>query len=455
MATRNFVIGLARAASCVLASFRGLPNLHRWRIAAPGSLAALSLVFAAACVAPVAGRPTLTWYINPDPAPPPGFAGPFGQRGIAQRCTTEAYEIRTEQLPTSASEQRIQLARRLAAADESIDLVSLDPVFTAEFADAGFLGAIPADRQRSFANGVLQGAIDGAMWDGQLVVVPMWANTQVLWYRKSFVDEAGFDMSGPVTWDQVIDAAAEHGGTVGVQANKYEGYVVWINALIKGAGGEIVGNAGAGTDASVALDSPAGREAARIVRRLAQSRASQPDLSVSNEGTVLGPFVRPGGFQVNWTFVYAHYAADDEVREDLGWARYPRTVADRKSEPPIGGINIGIGAYTKYPAEALDAMACITSQANQVRFAVETGQMPARKAAYDAPALTERFPRDLLRLYRESIEDAGARPATPYWATIVNAILSRWHPADSVDAEETPAQSEKFVRDVLHGDALS
>src|SRR5690606_31308098 len=101
-------------------------------------------------------------------------------------------------------------------------------------------------------------------------------------------------------------------------------------------------------------------EAARIVHKLAASRAAQADLSVSNEGTVLGPFEDESGFQVNWTFVYTHYPADSAVREDLGWARYPRTLAARPSRPPIGGINIGIGASTRYPEYALDAIACIT-----------------------------------------------------------------------------------------------
>ncbi len=31
-------------------------------------------------------------------------------------------------------------------------------------------------------------------------------------------------MTKPVTWDQIIKAAADNGGTVGVQANKYEGF---------------------------------------------------------------------------------------------------------------------------------------------------------------------------------------------------------------------------------------
>src|SRR5687768_15050469 len=73
------------------------------------------------------GTPTLTWYINPDPNPPEGFQGAFGQAGIAERCSTDQYRIKTELLPTSASEQRVQLLRRLAAEDSSIDLMSLDP----------------------------------------------------------------------------------------------------------------------------------------------------------------------------------------------------------------------------------------------------------------------------------------------------------------------------------------
>ena len=53
-----------------------------------------------------------------------------------------------------------------------------------------------------------------------------------------------------------------------------------------------------------------------------------------------------------------------------------------------------------------------------------------------------------------SVDTAGPRPATPYWSTVVNAMLGRWHPADSVN-EGTAASSATFVRDVLDGNALN
>ncbi len=431
------------------------PRTRWWRRAVGAVAAALGAGALLAGCGGGSGTPTLVWYINPDPNPPAGFSGAFGQAGIAERCSTDRYTVRTELLPQSATEQRIQLLRRLVAKDSSISLMSLDPVFTAEFAEAGFLEPLPEELASSLSRDTLTGAVAGATWDDRLVAAPLWANTQVLWFRKSLAQEAGLDMSRPVTWDQIIRAAAENGATVGVQANKYEGYVVWINALIEGAGGSIVTDTEAGPDASVDIGSEAGRKAAEVVRALASSRAAQPDLSVSNEGTVLGPLGSDaGGFMVNWTFAYNNYAGDEDVLGDLGWARYPQTVAGEQSRPPIGGINVGVSPFGSDTDLALDAVACITSQDNQVAYAVETANMPARQAAYQDPELREQFPADLLALWQSSIETAGPRPASPYWSTIVNATLGRWHPANSVRPDSTPEASASFIEKALQGKVL-
>src|SRR3569833_1255327 len=123
----------------------GAPRLRKgWRRAASAAALALVATGLAGCGGS-SGKPPLTWYINPDPPPPAGFKGGFGQAGIAERCSTDAYTIKVQQLPGDATQQRIQLARRLAAKDHGIDLMSLDPVFTGEFANAGFLAPLPDD----------------------------------------------------------------------------------------------------------------------------------------------------------------------------------------------------------------------------------------------------------------------------------------------------------------------
>lgn len=406
------------------------------------------------------GKPTLNWYVNPD--------GVDTFRTYAEECSTEQYDIAVQQLPSSATDQRTQLARRLAAEDSSTDLMNLDPVFVAEFANAGWLEKIPDDLAGEITDGgdYLEGAVDTVTWDDGVYAIPLWANTQVLWYRKSLAEAAGLDMSQPVTWDQVIDAAADQGGTVGVQANRYEAYVVWINALMQGAGGDIVSDTEAGREASVDLDSDAGRDAAAIIQKLADSPAAQPDLTVSNEGTSLGqmfPADGPGEFMVNWTFVYANYKgligapggpADEQEFEDLGWARYPQTVEGEASKPPIGGIDIGVGAYSENGDFAMEAAQCITSTEAQVDLAINDGLMPSTNSAYDEVAASGEFPEDLLDLYRTSVDEGGPRPKSPFYSQISSAVQSVWHSPTSVNPDSTPQRSAEFLSEVLAGKRL-
>jgi multiple sugar transport system substrate-binding protein len=358
-------------------------------------------------------------------------------------------------LPQNATDQRVQLARRLAAHDSAIDLISLDPPYTAEFSNAGFLAAIPKDEQQRLADQSFGGATKAATWDGQIVAFPFWSNTQVLWYRKSFVEKAGIDMSKPVTWDELIDVASKNGGQLGVQANKYEGYVVWINALYAGAGGQLVSNTERGADLTIDIDSPAGDKAAAVIQKLSSSPAAPPDLSVSNEGTAGSTFGGPAGsFMVNWTYIFHNYdATDPDVAKDIGYTRYPETVAGEQSGPPYGGIGIVVSEYSSHKDFALQAAACLVSPKNQGINAEITGNMPASAAGYQYPPLQKLYPADLLALFQQSVETSAPRPSTPYWSDISGSIQSTWHPPDSVN-QDTPKKSAAFTEQVINGERL-
>lgn len=401
------------------------------------------------------GKATLNWYVNPD--------GVDTLTALAEQCSTDKYDIAIQLLPSGATDQRTQLARRLAAGDSSTDLMSLDPVFVAEFANADWLEKLPEETATAATDeDVLKGAADTVTWEDGVYAFPQWANTQVLWYRKSLAEAAGLDMTQPVTWDQVIEAAADNDGTVGVQANKYEAYVVLINSLIQGAGGDIISDTEAGKDAKIDIGSEAGKKAAGVIQKLADSQAAQPDLTTSNEGTSLGAmFEGAGEFMTNWTFVYKNYTGLVETGDltqddiaDLGWARYPQTVAGEDSRPPIGGIDIGVGAFSKHPDFALEAAGCVTSSEAQVDLAVNEGLMPSRTSAYEDPKLAEAYPADLLALYSDSVDTGAPRPKSAYYATISAAVQSIWHSPTQVDPDTTPEESARFIEQILAGKAL-
>ncbi|WP_348733744.1 extracellular solute-binding protein, partial [uncultured Mycolicibacterium sp.] len=210
------------------------------------------------------GPPTLTWYVFPDNG---------GADARAQQCADAsggAYRVRTEVLPSSATGQREQMVRRLAARDSSIDIVSVDVVFTAEFANAGFIRPFTEDETQRLTAGMLPAPIETGTWKDTLYAAPFKSNAQLLWYRKSVAEAAGVDPTEPTfTWDEMLKAAVSQNKTVAEQGARYEGYMVWINALVLSGGGEILQNADAGRDATPALNSPAGLKAAEIVGSLA------------------------------------------------------------------------------------------------------------------------------------------------------------------------------------------
>src|SRR4051812_15341011 len=325
---------------------------RRRRRSTVGAAAALILASSlAACGGSTGGTPTLTWYINPDSG---------GQDEIAQRCTDAAggrYTLTTSTLPRDSPSQREQLVCRLAAEDSSIDIMSLDPPYIPEFAQAGFLAPVPGDVAARVSEGTVQSAVEGSTWDGKLVAIPFWANTQLLWYRKSVAQAAGLDMSQPVTWDQIVEAAKSQGKLVGAQGIRSESLTVWLNALIESAGGKIIAQNSTDPDQiKLGLTSAAGRRAAEVMREVAGSGTVGPAFSTANEDTNATGFESDdAGFMVNWPFVWprANTAVEDgtldaSVPADYGWAVYPRVDAGTPSAPPYGGINLGIGAFSEH-----------------------------------------------------------------------------------------------------------
>jgi multiple sugar transport system substrate-binding protein len=424
-----------------------------WLVLSMVLLAPLAL---AGCGSDNGGTPTLTWYTNPDNG---------GQKTLAAKCSADsggAYKITTQVLPNDADAQREQLVRRLAASDSSIDLMSLDPVFVAEFANAGYLQPVtdPTD-VATLTGGVLDAALSAAFWTNQLVATPFWANTQLLWYRTSGAAAAGVDPAAPdFTWDRMIDTAVAQGKRVAVQARRYEGYMVWINALVSSGGGQMVENAELGKDATPSMASPAGDAAAEVVGKLANSPAAPADMSTATEEEARSVFQGDSGaFMVNWPYVYqaaksavASGALSQSVVDDIGWARYPRVDASMPSKPPLGGIDLAIGKFTSHPDEALAAVRCITSLESNVQYMVESGNPAARAGAYDDPAVREAFP--MADLIRDSINDAGPRPFTPYYGDVSTSVQRTWHPATSVRAPQTPEKTDTYMSEVLSGARL-
>lgn len=400
------------------------------------------------------GTPTLNWYINPDNG---------GQQKIAADCSAAsngAYDIKVSILPSDAAAQREQLMRRLAGNDSSIDLMSLDPVFVPETSEAGFLAKVPQDLQQQWSDGVVDGAVQGATWKDELVAAPFWANTQLLWYRKSVAQAAGLDMTKPVTWEQLIAAAKAQGTAIGVQGQRAESMTVWVNAMIASAGGKVIENPDAkGPDIRLGIDSEAGKAAAKVMQNITAAGVGGPGIDNRDEAATANLFQQGGAdFMVNWPFVYAQGKSaaeegtmDKAVFDDYGWTTYPEMTAGTESKPPLGGIDIGVSAFSEHQDQAFQAVSCIISEKNQAAYMVSDGNPAALESVYDDPTVQQAYP--MYDTIRTSLQAASPRPQTAYYNEVSQGIADRWQPVSSV-TQDTPAASQVYITEVLRGEKL-
>jgi multiple sugar transport system substrate-binding protein len=396
--------------------------LHRRHL--PAALIALATLVLGACGVGAeeggTGSRAINWY---------AFNEPGGSYQMAvDNCNKQAngrYHINYVKLPNIADQQRELLVRRLAAEDDSIDLASLDVIWTAEFAEAGWIRPWEGERRSVAEEGKLEGPLKTVEYQGKLWAIPHTSNTQLLWYRKDRVDTPPEDF----TWDEMIDDAVSKGTDVEVQAAQYEGLVVWINALIAGAGGQIVNQQG-----DVEVNNTAKR-AAEIEKKLATSPAAPPGMSTNREDQARQGFeAGRSDYQVNYTFIYPSAAeVGEDFQKNIGWALYPRTDKDKPSRPPLGGFNIAVSEFSKNPDLAFDAAECLASPENQALSAELGGLPPTTESVYDDPKVEKAFP--FADELRASIDAAAPRPVTPAYSDISLAIQKTYHPPDSVDPD--------------------
>jgi len=377
------------------------------------------------------------------------FDDPSGAVATAVTNCTKAsggkYTITYNKLPKAADDQRLQLARRLAAADASMDILGLDVTWEAEFAEAGWILPWTGTFKQQAENGTLKAPLETATWKGKLYAVPYNSNTQLLWYRSDLVK------TPPTTWDQMISDAeqlAKQGKPhlIEIQGAQYEGSTVWFNTMVTSAGGSIL--TPDGTKAS--LGAPAVK-ALEIMKRLATSSAADPSLPVQMEDqNRLAMESGAAAFQLNYPFVYPSMKANKpDLFKHFKWALYPRVNANEPSRVTIGGIDMAISKYSPHPQQAFEAALCLRNKQNQLNAAIKGGLPPTLESLYHDPAMFPNYPfhADILT----ALQNASVRPKTPAYQNISIVISHLVSPPAGIQ----PASTEQTMKGQINEALLS
>jgi multiple sugar transport system substrate-binding protein len=376
------------------------------------------------------GPVTLNFYQYPD------VSGATAQE--VKNCNAQAhgkYTISWQVLPAASDDQRLQLVRRLAAHDSTIDIMGLDVTWEAEFANAGWIQPWTGANRAAVVNGTLKPALETAMWKGQLVAAPYNSNTQLLWYRSDLVK------TPPKTWAQMIADAeqlAKEGKPhyIEIQGAQYEGVTVWFNTMVNSAGGTIL-NA---TSTKPVLGAPAVK-ALSIMKELASSPAADPSLGVQMEDQ--NRLAMEGGsaaFELNYPYVYPSMKADNPTLfKHFKWALYPEVTPGVPAKVTIGGTDLAISRYSQHKALAFQAALCLRDKQNQLIGATVGGVPPTITSLYSDPKMFPDYPfhADILN----ALEHASVRPKTPVYQVVSIDISHLISPPAGI----SPAQTEKSM----------
>ncbi|GII82926.1 ABC transporter substrate-binding protein [Sphaerisporangium siamense] len=348
------------------------------------------------------------------------------------------------ELPEAADEQRAQMVANLQARSDRYDVLGLDVVWTAEFADAGWI--VPLDRGTFPLDRFLRPVVDTAVYNDKLYAVPYTSNAGLLYYRKDILDRE--HLKPPKTWAELRDQAMRLGEKYGLdgyagQFLPYEGLTVNFAEAVQSAGGEILSPDGA----RVTLDLGTARTGLDfLVGGLREGWIPQEALTYKEEEARLAFQEGRLLFARNWPHAYGP-ATRSAIAGKFGVTRLPGL--DGPGSSSLGGLNLAISAYSRHQKSALDFIRYFTGLANERRVLTEGSFPPVWSELYDDPALIKRYP--YLPVLKASIMSARPRPATSDYDQVSLAISSAV--SDALDfrkpSDETVAALKQELGEII------
>lgn len=323
------------------------------------------------------------------------------------------------ELSDSADQQRDAMIQRARASSDEYTVMSVDVVWTAEFAANGWLEEMPADKFP--LEGHLDGAVDAVTYFNKAYAYPSTSDGGLLYYRKDLLDAKG--VQPPKTWAEMKAACdailPEQSGMscYAGQHQKYEGLTVNISEAINSAGGDVINDAGA-----PAVNSP---EAVAGVQWMVDGFKSglipseaitwkeEESRQAFQDGKIL--FLR------NWPYVWQLAQKSDGSSKVNGKiAVSPLPGKDGPGVSSLGGHNMGISKFAKNKGTALAFIKWMNSEANQKRRLETSSLAPSLESLYDDASLQEKFP--YLKTLGDSIATAKPRPKAVQYGDVTLAI---------------------------------
>lgn len=322
-------------------------------------------------------------------------------------------KVTLKQQSDNADQQHDDVVQHMQAKDSSYDVVTVDVVWTPEFAAKGWL--VPLEGKFALdTNGMLPAPLKAATYNNKVYAAPFASDGGLLFYRSDLVK------TPPKTWDEMWKmcdiAKAHHMGCYTGQFKKYEGLTVNAAEAMNSYGAKIVDDQGKPT-----VDSPQATAGLQMLADHVKS-GDIPKASLTYQEEEGRQAFEAGNtlFHRNWPYIYNLAMTDgsSQVKGKFGVAPLPGK--DGVGTSSLGGHSLAISSYCKNKATALDFLKFV-EQDPQQKFFMEKGSLaPVKENIYSDPELVKKYP--YLPTLLTSIKNAVPRPVTPFYPAVTTAV---------------------------------
>lgn len=326
-----------------------------------------------------------------------------------------------------------QLKSNFVAQSAEIDVIGADIIWTAEFAQKGWIEDLSGRFYDSYnPDQFVDAAMTSTVYRNRVWAVPWFTSAGMLYYRQDLLEKSGF--SGPPrTWSELKEMAQkvqqDSGTQYGLvfQGAEYEGGVtnalefIWStlgrvltgNVSVAGAFGLVV------VDPNVVVvnseDSARGLDIARslIVDGVAPEAVTGFREKDSYEAFLAGDAV----FMRNWPFVYKlidNPELSSISSDQVNIAPIPVAEAENPSFSCLGGWNMMINAFSSKQEAAWEFIRFATSAEQQKQRAVSGSFLPTLRSLYEDEEVIQQAP--VAKLGREAVSNSRVRPISPYYS---------------------------------------
>jgi multiple sugar transport system substrate-binding protein len=338
-------------------------------------------------------------------------------------------KVTVKQQSDQADQQLSDLEQHFQAKDPNYDVVTVDVVWTAEFAAKGWVVPLTGANKLDTSK-MLKAPVNAATYNGTLFAAPWASDGGVLYYRTDQVK------TPPKTWTELIadckgkTSPSIQGGKEGCYAGqfaKYEGLTVNAAEAINAAGGQIVKSDGktpnvATSQAASGLDFLVNGFKQGYIPKEAIGFQETQSLNAFDAGQLM--------FMRNWPYAYAiaHNTPPNKGSKIASkFAVAPLPGPSGHGASSLGGHSIAISAYSKHQASGLAFVKWLDEPAQQRIILTKGTLAPVIASLYQDKSLYKQFPY-LPTLYK-SILTAVPRPVTPFYPAVTEAIESNAYAA--------------------------